>query len=127
NTDTFPSTLEGVLAMLPIVFEEFEDDRMPFQSLGLLKLSTGIRAGASRTRDRQIDAMISELAPSIPEEQRRRAAILARYLGSSLSWMSLTSQFNRSHVEAAGDVVYGIRLVLQDLKRLERKAKKNKA
>lgn len=123
---TLPTTPEGLLEIIPVMFEEMESERAMIQSLVLLNLSTGFRATAARDRDRQIETIVRELAPSLPEKERRESVVLIRYLASSLSWMSLTTQFDRSPREAAAIVVHGIQLALQDLKRRERKAAKQK-
>lgn len=119
-----PTTLEGYIARIPEAFEEFESDRMLYRSMLLLNLSTGFRGESARLRDRLIDQVVGEVAPSLSESEREPAAVLIRYLGSSLTWMNLTSQFRRSDVEAAKAATYGMRLVLEDLKRRERKAKR---
>ena len=123
---TLPTTPEGLLEIIPEVFEEMESERALIQSLVLLNLSTGFRATAARDRDRQIEKIVRELAPSIPEKERGESVVLIRYLASSLSWMSLTTQFGRTPREAAEIAAYGVHIALQDLKRRERKARKQK-
>ena len=117
-----PTTPEGLLEIIPVMYEEMESERALIQSLVLLNLSTGFRAAAARDRDRQIEEVVRKLAPSISPKERAQSVVLIRYLASSLSWMSLTTQFNRSHQEAAEIAAHGIHLALQDLKRRERKA-----
>ncbi len=121
-----PQSLKDLLGILPITFSSFGNNRALVRSLALLSLSTGAMPDRVRDRDRLVTRFVRELAPSISRTDQDRSIALIRHLGSSISWMILNTRFDRSDSEAADIVVHGIDLAIRDLKRQERKARKEK-
>ena len=124
---TTPTSLADLIDILPPIFEALGKDRNLFGSLSLLILSSGALPATMEKRDRQMERLVREIAPSLPRDEVDRSATLIRHLGSSLSWMVLTTRFKQSDREAAEVAVHGIELAIKELKRRERQAKKNDA
>ncbi len=119
-----PVSLKDFVEHVPIAFASFGAERTLFRSLALMTLSTGAQPERVRERDRQIERFVRELAPSITREEQDRSIALIRHLGSSTSWMVLTTRFHRTDREAAAIATHGIELAVKELKRLERKGAK---
>jgi len=81
------------------------------------KQGRDMRASLNAERHEAFEGIVAELAPALPDAERRRAAALLQLLHSAYAWDSLREQWGMDGAEAGEATRWLIELLLENLRR----------
>jgi len=119
-----PRSLDGAAAHMRELFRAWDTEQEAVRAMATLRIATGMSARERRQRLAMADTLLQEFAPHASEVDRQRVKYVLQAIGGTVTWMQMKDDWGISG-EVAGDAVaFAITLLVEDLRRKERRAAK---
>jgi len=119
-----PRSLDGAATHTRELFKAWDTEQDAVRALATLRIATGMSARERRERLAMADTLLQEFAPHTSEVDRQRVKYVLQAIGGTVTWMQMKDDWGISG-EVAGDAVaFAITLLVEDLRRKERRAAK---
>jgi AcrR family transcriptional regulator len=104
------------------IFENWDLHEPLVRAYVILRVTSGLEPSSRQERTRRLSALTDEWLSSLPEPERRRAALVLRTLVTTHTWHQMRADYGVSGSEAGEAVAYALQLVIDDLERRNARA-----
>jgi len=121
---SLPQSLDGAAAHTRELFKAWDAEQDQVRALATLRIATGMSTRERRERLAMADRLLEEFAPHTSELDRLRVKYVLQAIGGTVTWMQMKDDWGISGETAGDAVAFAITLLVDDLRRKERRAAK---